>query len=588
MPGRMKKIIIAAIAVFGIVFISSALALMSASDEVEVIAAELPSEYMELRDSDIGAGATAVPVAKRGKRVDVSSPGELDRPDTEYVLTGDINSDGTAFTIMADNITLNLNGHKVVYNRKEEGKGPKAVYGIIIPRYGNKDIKIVNGTIEQGAGGGGGNEGGWGHNPVFAEGVTGLEIGGITAVYGGPDIVGFFLHWCYGCEVHHNTIEDRGIVITNRHQGLDAVRIEGSMAKFHHNLVKRTRHRAFMIAADTEIYNNEIYIDSHATNSYGVMAYRVKGFSIHHNKIFGKGEHPIGVGTVSGASDGRIYSNYIEVQNTRKSREYGSAGSACVRITWGADNIEVFGNTLVVKAKNNMIPWFNSWGRAVWAGLPGQGQRAEFRDNVIIANSSDGEAKAAAIAVVCDNESGGLVFRNNKVISNWANVLLSDNYGYAGGSPLFIGNTFVKTGKHSSYRTIRSQQPEMRSTARFIDNSFTDGASPDSMDLELRGDGLKEVGFGWEAAIMVNDALGAPISGAKVVVKDGVGKIAAEGISDGDGVFTVQILEYIITNANGHSGQKVTFAPYSIEASKEGLTAAGSLKPGEREKTLGF
>lgn len=541
-------------------------------------------------EMELGAGAKSMKPPKRRNIVKINSPAELNKSATEYILQKDVVADGTAFTITADNVTLNLNGHIVIYNNKKLDVDPKSVYGILIPRYGQKNIAIVNGTIKQGLGGGSGNVVGWGHNPIFAEGVENLKISGIIAVYGGRDIVGFFIHWGKNAHIHHNTIEDKGTHITNRHQGLDAIRIEGANAKIHHNLIKRCRHRAITIANNTEVYNNEIYIDSHATNSYGVMCYGTKSFSIHHNKIFGVGEHPVGVGATSGSSNGEIYSNYIKVQNTRRSAEYGSTGSACIRMIWGTHNTEVHHNTLIVHAENNYSPGFDSWGRAIWAGLPKPEQKAVFHDNVIIATNKDGKAKAAAIAIVCNNESPHLIFRNNKVISNWSNVLLADRYGHANGYARFVANTFVRQDDYSNYRTIRSQYSYVASTGVFINNKFENGASLESIDLEFNGKGKKEIAVGWFLDILVADKFGKPVNEVALIIKDNSGNVVFEGKTNEKGGMKTTVIEYLLTNTIENEvvhkiknyiagkGDRVSKTPHTIVISKNGQSVTKSVK----------
>lgn len=551
---------------------------------LSIARAEVPVYVLGTKDMDVGAGAKPVKIShQRRNIVKLSGPAELNKPDTEYVVESNIVADGTAFTITADNVTLNLNGHTVVYNNKKLSDDPKSVYGIIIPRFGQSNIAIVNGKIKQGAGQGGGNVAGWGHNPIFAEGVKNLEIAGINAEYSGKDIVGFFIHWGENAHIHHNTIEDRGTHITNRHQGLDAIRIEGANAKIHHNLVKRARHRAFIIAGNSEVFNNEIYIDSHATNSFGVTCYKINNFKIHHNKIYGTGEHPIGIGAVAGSSNGEIYSNYIEVQNTRKSAEYGSTGSAGIRLLWGSDNIDVHHNTLIVHAQNDYLPEFNSWGRAVWVGLPKPEMKAFFHDNVIIANNKDGRAKAAAIGITDDNEvdpgndkKNNLIFQRNRIISNWANVLLGDNYGHGGGYTKFIENTFVRQDNYPAYKTIRSQYQYRPSTAIFINNQFDNGASLDSIELEFNGKGRKEIAVGWHLNIVVKTGSGTSVSNADIAIYDKEQSRVYTGATDPEGNLRADIIQYLHTNRHNSKtiakGAIIMRTPHRIVVTKDGMT----------------
>jgi len=64
---------------------------------------------------------------------------------------------------------------------------------------------------------------------------------------------------------------------------------------------------------NTELYSNEVYVDSYATNSYGLW---VKDDTVgHHNRVFGSGFHPIGLmlGYVN-ARNRKYHSNYIQMQ----------------------------------------------------------------------------------------------------------------------------------------------------------------------------------------------------------------------------------------------------------------------------------
>ena len=232
----------------------------------------------ERRNMKNDAGAVPVAVKKRRRVVEISGPAELNQPDTEYILTRDVVAEGTAFTIKASYITLNLNSHTVTYDTRELGKGPKGAFGITISEFNLKDIAIVNGVIKQGAANGSGQAGGLGHNPVFAQGPEHLELAGLSITYGGKDISGLYVNYGSKIHIHHNTINDTGTIISNRHQGLDAVLIEHADADIHNNLVTRCRHRAFTFGSHSKAYNNDITIDSYATNAYGFMCFKSTGF----------------------------------------------------------------------------------------------------------------------------------------------------------------------------------------------------------------------------------------------------------------------------------------------------------------------
>ncbi len=83
----------------------------------------------------------------------------LDKAGATYVLTKDLTIDGKAFDVKADNITLDLGGHTVIYNNKRMEIALKlsstiwrkdAHYGV--NSQVRKGLTVLNGRIKQGAG----------------------------------------------------------------------------------------------------------------------------------------------------------------------------------------------------------------------------------------------------------------------------------------------------------------------------------------------------------------------------------------------------------------------------------------------------
>ena len=325
-------------------------------------------------------------------------------------------------------------------------------------------------------------------------------------------------------------------------------------------MIVKTRHIGIRSGKDSQIYNNDITIDSRNTNSTGIagdagVSHPNGGSAqIHHNRIVGRGVHPIGIWP---GSDCEVYDNFVDVQSTRSGEEYGDTGAACFRILW-ATNVKVYNNHFYLRAEENYNnTGVRSWGRAIWIGLPNKDLKVTFENNTIVALNNDGKAKAAAIAIVYRNESPHLIFRGNTVISNWSNVLLADTYGHAGGFARFIDNRFIRYGKHANYRTIRSQYASRPSTGVFINNVFEDGASPESLDLEFNGDAVKELAFGWHLTALITDA-GKPLAWAAVRIIDKAGVIVFEGVSDQQGKVFADLVSYLRTNQTKTSPAKNT------------------------------
>ena len=412
-------------------------------------------------DMDIGAGQSDITLPIR-TNIDSSLEDNLDgltneyildTADTEYILTDDITTPGTAFRIRASNITLNLSGHTITYGTSDSSDSDS--YGVYAD-YNLSGVVIANGNVVQGNGNCVGTSG-IGCNPVRIR-SGGETIGGLRLEYHTTDTGGIALAGA-SAEIHHNTLVDSGSVIINRHQGSPAISAGGATGiNIHHNLILNSRHRAIDLPTGGTASYNEIYINSYATNAFGVFIWKKQNFEVHHNKVFGSGVHALGVGPMaSDAARGKIYSNYFEMENTRFGEEYGNTGSSCLRITWGGDEIEAMCNTCVIRGGNSfpeLTENEKSWGRAFWLGGIDEGNMATIHHNYIEALNSDGESYVAGIAVVSGGHNTGLLIHNNTVLANHSAVVLADSYGNAGEGPTFISNKIIRQDEHTNYCTI--------------------------------------------------------------------------------------------------------------------------------------
>ncbi len=470
------------------------------------------------------------------------APYVLDRKDATYVLTKDLTLPLGGLEIRAAGITLDMDGHTLVYNDKAAARpaewskraygGEGHDFGINVTARGH--VRIINGVIRQGRGNSAGTAVGIGCNPLYSRGGS-VELAGVEVVWAGRDISGLFFHWQSGSHVHHCVMEDKGSGITNRHQAISTIDGNG-WGNYDHNLVKRTRQQALTGAA--KAMHNEIYVDSCATNAFGIVgsAKSPRPVEIAHNRIIGIGQHPVGIAMFKAYKPGSaVHDNLVEVKCTRSGAEYGYTGSACFRTTWGADNIDVHDNTFIAHA--DVYGAKAAKARAVWVGLPKftpKGAKEEiadargvFRGNYIAALGRKG-AKAGGLCVVCLNESPNLIFLDNTVVSTWGNVLLGDGYGHSGGYPKFVGNTFRRAGKQKDYYTIRHEYSGRPGTGVFLANRYEDGATEDSVRLQKAGRIVMQAA----PHIVVKDGKGQPVAGARVAVRAESGKLVFEGTTE--------------------------------------------------------
>ena len=253
-------------------------------------------------------------------------PYSLNQAGATYLITEDITAQRTAFVINASGITLDLGGHTLTYNEEHLGLPTDSInyqiqhssFGVIAG--GKVNLKILNGIIRQGTGN---DESSWatiGFNPIFLTGVADSEIAGITVKYGGTQLTGIYCRYSgQNITVHHNVVEDLGRFVANRHDLVSAIKLNTpSGGKLYNNLVKRARHCALVdVGENSEVYNNELHIESYAINSFGIHLDTWNSVenntAVHDNKIFGCGDNVVGISSL-GVSNVEIYQNYIWLQ----------------------------------------------------------------------------------------------------------------------------------------------------------------------------------------------------------------------------------------------------------------------------------
>lgn len=491
----------------------------------------------------------------------ISLPGELrgppyvlDRAGATYLLRSDLDADGTAIEIAADNVTLDLDGHTIAYGRKALDN----VYGMTARR--RTGVKIVNGVIEEGPGAG------RRRYPVLLRGCRKVEVAGLSVTYHGKDGQGILFSWQgAGSNVHHNLIYDKGTTTTSRHQQIAGIHFSPAIgsggSRAHHNIILRARQTGIQFGAsesaarqgkpqteDVEICNNMVYLGSCMTNSMGVsVAGAVKGFGLRNNRIYGRGEMPECVFVGTGASYGKVSRNYTYSRSTGKvSKEYGSSSSlsSALRLCWGPHHVEVFENTFITTS--GLTDGFRGNARNVWAACADPRQvewrtsgEIDIHDNEIVAlTEAPGEVYARAITVCGHHEasSRGLRFRNNRVTTNANCVVLSESYGCGSSDVVFLGNTFVKADAPGAFQWLRCGYWDKPTTgSAFIDCRFAGGASLD--DVVFDGTRTRDFSVGWTLTVETQ-------AGAAVAITDKAGKEVFRGKADASGLCRAHLMQY--------------------------------------------
>ena len=523
-----------------------------------------------------------------------STPYTLDQADTYYLLTEDITAPATVFNIAESNITLDLGGHIIIYDNVADSPDPappgsESTWGWFalpgpcgIRTADGKTVQIVNGVIKQGAGSGGAMNAGY--FPVVSRRPRNAEYAGLTIEYTGTHITGILLDSTYeGNHIHHNVIVDRGTEIEDRHVGVDGINFNvtpgiTTTSSIHHNLIKRVRHRGIRPSSNTEVYSNEIYIDSWATNSYGVMYYSsnserpVHDISIHDNRIFGTGYHPIGVGSGYYAHDIAVFSNYIQMQGQAPSayRWPGGPGDPTgqehpvngIRFHQGPQqNIEYHDNTIVVKARGVLDE--GAMMRGLWITPEDTETNVVFHDNVIKQVAQNEYAAGHAVAALgSDQDDPGemITYRDNTISSNTCNVRFGDNYGH-GGKHHFTSTTFVRIGDEDRYATIKlgwnGYNDNYNSYGHtFLDSEFEDGASYDQVSVE--GLGYFDFTIKWTLVLRT-------LPGANILIQDVNDDTVFEGTMGSSGEEEIPLSQSLRTDSG-----ETFYTPHTVTVDIDG------------------
>jgi len=471
----------------------------------------------------------------------LTGPATLDVPGRTYILVQDIVVDyGAAFLVTADNVTLDLGGHTVVYNEVDDpilddnfndnsATGVKARY--------LSNFKLYNGRIVQGAGNNSGSADCRGFSPVYCQSTSG-EVAGITAEWGGRSVSGIRLPWCSSMVVHHNVCIDHGGEIINRQSGPNA--IVGASNIFR-NLVLRARQGGINPASNGATHSNEIYVDSVATNSFAISYYANTNQYCYMNRIFGTGYLVVGIGTVSdGVSDIEIMDNFIHFQELEPDdrwSEYGSqSGGYCTRVTWGGDNINYHDNVLVTYARDGGMV------RGTWQVGGPDIVDVVYRNNIIKAvlqNELSDIQAAVSIGGSGDGDDAPVIYENNKIISNFCNVRFGESYAQ-GSNSRFYDNTFVKVGPHrSDYKTILCGYYSGDTTGHELyDTVLVGGASFESVAFDGYETAQRDFSVGWTLTVETEPY-------AVVTIWDKNGLEVFNGQANSQGVVSTRLLEFL-------------------------------------------
>jgi hypothetical protein len=475
-------------------------------------------------------------------------PYVLTQDNAKYVLTQDLSVPTMAINIKAHNVELDLDGHTITYDNVPStviGSGiydENATFGIRAGLWNFTNFRILNGIIKQGLNGGKGAIG-QGYNPLFLNHMrwdSYNEVAGLTVDYYGGSIGGM---WTGNGHVHHNVLYDRGTEIDDRHA---AVRAIARGADYVHpnsiiafNSLRRFRHCGIG-AYSGRIEHNELYSDSFDTNSFALAA--GNDVTLSHNKIFGMGYLPVGIGWGSNLD---VRNNFIYMRGfapARRSEEYGrNSAIAGMRITDGnVQNILYEDNTIVLKPENGCTQARGIWGfnavnnkNIVYRrntvkveAMPGNLQNPNKGVNATNANPAayyNDDVNYALAAVTFSERAGNptagatvadpVVFEDNHLIGNVNLVVIGEGYGIC--NSVWMYRTRMEKIEHDSefFRPVRLGFWYWNTeNNRMIDTQYSGFDESEMTPYFYGGTGKMDIRYGESKTIVFKNANGTPIA----------------------------------------------------------------------------
>jgi len=289
-------------------------------------------------------------------QTNISAPQTLSKDNETYVLTQNIVTNGTAFTISGNNIIFDLNSYVITYNNQSNGAG------IVVNGSNNK---VRNGFLIQGADQSGTSPAvrlnGTGHTVSF----LGIKVNGVVNA---PE------QYAAGIEayssrttIHHVYIENSGDTnnISYSPRGIHVDHRTTAGFTINDNIIVDSHlgiHFDF-VGLNTKnpeksrVFNNYIQHKRRPGTKapYGIQLAKTRNVDVYNNQIISDEGRGImcdgyGQGVLRGTDFNNIYGNTIDVEYrvTASSGSYVENNLYGIRDRYSSGNNKIFKNTIIV------------------------------------------------------------------------------------------------------------------------------------------------------------------------------------------------------------------------------------------------
>lgn len=499
--------------------------------------------------SSVGTPVTACRVLK--------TPGET------FVLQNDVASPGTCFSIQADNITLNLNGHTITYGTAATDK-KVPTFGVLSadcwfqPIAGNpcggsrRNAVVENGKIVQGA-----DAPPFSHAIRFGQGneQDHIVVHDLDITVSTPDSVAIYAEYLTGgSNIYRNTIHNNVTHITSRSQFRGAsIKLESEEnAKIPNHIHDNTIIGGAQLGirevnpAGSLIYNNDISQDATYTNGFCIDA---AGANI---QVYRNNCHPAhGRGIHVNHNGISVHDNKVDTTDSDKNEEYGGCeinGTYGIQVETDYEKptgIHIVHNDVTVHA----------------AGCPAEamrltdmseGETLDIHDNTFRAvrdmTPSGLSTKPARAFSIGESTGEHVNFTDNRLIADSAMIHVDWDVG----SHFTLKHTEFTAGPHpeKDLVLISFLNGTAPSQGIVIEDSTFNGFSPTAVHF---GDyaGASSYVIAHSRLLSLLDGTGKPLQGLQVSAIGSAKTQVFQGATDHDGKISVIVPVLTVTNDKG-------------------------------------
>ncbi|MCC7138518.1 MAG: carboxypeptidase regulatory-like domain-containing protein [Planctomycetes bacterium] len=505
----------------------------------------------------VPAGAFAVP----GNAITLTGPATLSQDGATYVLSTDVSTPGTAFTITGRDVTLDLGGHTVTY-----GTAAGEAYGVHAEYlYNNGTTTVRNGTIVQGAASSANAHG------IWSRGGHHVRVTAVDVTVRGDDACCIVVNDSPTGDVRVDrcTLRCQTTVVTNRsYPGVAALYLEGLThgLQVDHNLVLASPQWGIKVQGNATVgeatvhHNRVVGTKALVANGYMVGVYK-PSVDVFENELAGesRGVHLDGVDG-SGTSC-RVHDNRVRVQD-QPNAEYpdfhwvhglkveGASGSRLDRnwVTGTADathaevraiDLDVDGTTGVVVERNRV-------------------------DAVSVTETL--RAHALQWTSGSSSATNDLAFRWNVMRATDRAIVRA--WAARRGAPL-RDNAWVRDLSLGPSHPFLFEYFDSSDALAAPDHRLVDAWTTEDVLAvdQWASPGPWVATREWTLTVVVVDDGGAPVPGASVTVRDASSTVVWGGTTDAQGRVAGTVVAHSITNGPTVSGRN----PFSVSVSKSGV-----------------